>query len=164
MDTYFHEILEFDKTQQKLLQEMREIIIKSLRVFETLDLAPTIEVDLDVKKTSNEECLNEEKKEVTGFVNVEGQVRGASEKLESGEDQENEDHEIECKSILKEASAIKSRNYGQSRTSSPSQHIHGSKIYEQIPKKFICPNSNRFMVDLITILASDFIYDQDFVK
>jgi hypothetical protein len=168
MDTYFHEILEFHKTRQKLLQETREIIIKSLRVFETPDLAPTIEADLDVKTTSNEECLNEENQEVTGFVNAEGQVREASEKLESGEDcrdvKENEDHEIECKSILKEASAIKYQNYGQSRTPSPSQHIHGGEKYEEIPKGFFCPNSNRFMADLITIPASDFIYDQDFVK
>jgi hypothetical protein len=80
MDTYFHEVLEFHKTQRKLLQEMREIIKKSLRVFETPDLAPTIEEDLDVKKSSNDECLNEENQEVTGFVNAEGQVREASEK------------------------------------------------------------------------------------
>jgi hypothetical protein len=89
-------------------------------------------------------------------------------KLESGEDcwdvKDNEDQEIECKSVLKEASVIKSRNYGRSRIPSPSQHIHGNEKYEEIPKEFFYPNSNKFMADPITIPASDFIYDQDFVK
>jgi hypothetical protein len=166
--TYFHEVLEFHKTQQKLLHKTREIIIKSLWVFETPDLTPTIELDLDVKKTNNEERSNEENQEVTSFISVEGQVREASKKLESGEDcrdvKENEDKEIECKYVLKEASAIKSRNNGRSRTPSPSQHIDGSGKYEEIPREFFCPISNIFMADLVTILASDFIYDRDFVK
>ena len=44
------------------------------------------------------------------------------------------------------------------------KHIHGNEKYEEIPKEFFCPNSNRFMAYLITIPTSDFIYDQDFVK
>ena len=147
---------------------MRKTIIKSLRVFETLDLAPTIEADLDIKKTNNEEYSNKENQKAIGFVNVEGQAREASKKLESGEDcqdvKENEDQEIEFKSILKEESALKSKNYSGSRTPSPIQHIHGSEKYKEIPKQFFCPISNRFMLDPVTILASDFIYDRDFVK